>query len=963
MSIQIGTASLNTQNVTNRERIILRSDVQSNLINIASALPDTYIVIDNFSLGKSNNTFQIFENERTRLLELQRSNTTIFPNLTLQNGLDVSGLTRCRSNIICNSNVSSKSLTTENAWIQSKEPLNSNTPVLKVSRVNNTDALNVLANGNINIPNGSVGIGTTIWNSNTYLLHVDNSAYISQTMYASNLLTWSINNPEYRNGIDFTSNKMIIKGTTEVIGSFDVTGRIILSCNIDVQSLNVRDTAVVPILMIDNSNTSVLPTLSLVYSGDIDNGNTSNIIDIQIRPEDSNIYAFVMDHHGKIGLGTDSPGAIIDIFGTANHIADNLVRYRNESDSCGSFVIGSNATVGIGTDFAKNKLYVRHCDEPKFIVGVDEVTGSPLYGSNEDYNALIAINNEEIYNTFNRSLVQGLSNDIEVMRISNKGHLLIGGIASCNVGVKDQYAIDVNVDKIARLPRVELHSIFGEPRSNVIAGNQVRLHNLNTLSTCNAILSNAQVQNGIFHYIFASNYEIMGMKCFEDEPGLFSVMVSNFHFEGTAILFASNFMSDMQTDPVAEGKLKIVCEDPPGNSISRGISVVGNKDTSIRVQSYSFNPLFELTNTNYNAALGMEVGGALFLRHGTNDVKMRLGADNTVDILNNIKINQRGLGINQTSTIDNPLQVRGRSFFTNLNNQPVLYVNGGATGEASTRLVGICTNTPTASLDVQGNMFVKDDSVFNNSLVITKSVGIGTTSYTLQDVLYVEGRTQNCLSLNNKGSANTLIVTTSTSNAVIDNQGRVGLNTMSPRFLLDIHGNVNFDGRLFNNGVEYKGSQWNTTTNNDVYFIGNVGVGTYIPTYGIHLLDRSCYIGSNLVVNCNVNVNGTVFSQGSFVTTSDKTVKIDLTPIKEPLERVEKINGYTYLRVDTGKRETGLVAQEVLDILPEVVNASSDSPLLSIAYGNMAGLFVEAIKELHTKVQRLEKEVAELKRQ
>jgi hypothetical protein len=46
------------------------------------------------------------------------------------------------------------------------------------------------------------------------------------------------------------------------------------------------------------------------------------------------------------------------------------------------------------------------------------------------------------------------------------------------------------------------------------------------------------------------------------------------------------------------------------------------------------------------------------------------------------------------------------------------------------------------------------------------------------------------------------------------------------------------------------------------------------------------------------------------------------------------------------------VAQEVQKVLPELVNKSSDD-ILSISYGNMSGVIIEAIKELNAKVQDL----------
>ena len=57
------------------------------------------------------------------------------------------------------------------------------------------------------------------------------------------------------------------------------------------------------------------------------------------------------------------------------------------------------------------------------------------------------------------------------------------------------------------------------------------------------------------------------------------------------------------------------------------------------------------------------------------------------------------------------------------------------------------------------------------------------------------------------------------------------------------------------------------------------------------------------------------------------------------------------------ERFTGLIAQEVLEILPEAVMGSEEDHY-SLAYGNMAGLLVEGIKELTRKNEILETQLA-----
>jgi len=76
---------------------------------------------------------------------------------------------------------------------------------------------------------------------------------------------------------------------------------------------------------------------------------------------------------------------------------------------------------------------------------------------------------------------------------------------------------------------------------------------------------------------------------------------------------------------------------------------------------------------------------------------------------------------------------------------------------------------------------------------------------------------------------------------------------------------------------------------------------------------------------------------------TDRRLKSEIERIEGGLEKVSKINGYTYIQ--NNKRSTGCVAQEVMEVL------------YTLAYGNLAGLFVEAIKELKGELDALKKKV------
>ena len=97
--------------------------------------------------------------------------------------------------------------------------------------------------------------------------------------------------------------------------------------------------------------------------------------------------------------------------------------------------------------------------------------------------------------------------------------------------------------------------------------------------------------------------------------------------------------------------------------------------------------------------------------------------------------------------------------------------------------------------------------------------------------------------------------------------------------------------------------------------------------------------------------SGTVTAP-NFVSSSDARLKTDVETVSDALDRVRKLRGVTFTRRDTGSRGIGIVAQELAPIVPEAVMTHDDG-LMSVAYGNLVGLLIEAIKELadQTKLQ------------
>ena len=100
-----------------------------------------------------------------------------------------------------------------------------------------------------------------------------------------------------------------------------------------------------------------------------------------------------------------------------------------------------------------------------------------------------------------------------------------------------------------------------------------------------------------------------------------------------------------------------------------------------------------------------------------------------------------------------------------------------------------------------------------------------------------------------------------------------------------------------------------------------------------------------------------LWTSGNVTAYSDIRVKTNIERIPDALDKVSQLNGYTFDRTDVAEdeeplRQTGVIAQEVLEVLPEAVTGDEEGHY-SVAYGNMVGLLIESIKELKAEVEDL----------
>lgn len=104
-----------------------------------------------------------------------------------------------------------------------------------------------------------------------------------------------------------------------------------------------------------------------------------------------------------------------------------------------------------------------------------------------------------------------------------------------------------------------------------------------------------------------------------------------------------------------------------------------------------------------------------------------------------------------------------------------------------------------------------------------------------------------------------------------------------------------------------------------------------------------------------VALSSSIWCVGDIIAYSDARVKTNIQIIDNPLDRIKKVRGVTFTRTDfedKEKRYAGVIAQEMIEALPEVVTENADGEL-SVSYGNVVSLLIESIKEQQKQIEEL----------
>jgi hypothetical protein len=122
--------------------------------------------------------------------------------------------------------------------------------------------------------------------------------------------------------------------------------------------------------------------------------------------------------------------------------------------------------------------------------------------------------------------------------------------------------------------------------------------------------------------------------------------------------------------------------------------------------------------------------------------------------------------------------------------------------------------------------------------------------------------------------------------------------------------------------------------------------------FGSVAADNGNFFGD--IIARNGTFSGALFATGNVtgadvIATSDVRTKNSIETVESALDKVMKMRGVFFERnIEPGERRVGVIAQEMEEVLPEVVYTDSDG-IKSVSYGSIIGVLIEAIKELNTK--------------
>ena len=124
---------------------------------------------------------------------------------------------------------------------------------------------------------------------------------------------------------------------------------------------------------------------------------------------------------------------------------------------------------------------------------------------------------------------------------------------------------------------------------------------------------------------------------------------------------------------------------------------------------------------------------------------------------------------------------------------------------------------------------------------------------------------------------------------------------------------------------------------------GFVGIGTASPSNTLEVV-----------------AGGTTLAD-AWTVRSSRRFKTNIRPLEGALEKIEQLQAVSYQRKSDGRHEIGVLAEDVDQVLPEVVARDPETnEVQGVDYSRLAALLIEAVKSQQVEIQQLQAQVLQL---
>jgi hypothetical protein len=428
-------------------------------------------------------------------------------------------------------------------------------------------------------------------------------------------------------------------------------------------------------------------------------------------------------------------------------------------------------------------------------------------------------------------------------------------------------------------------------------------------------------------------------------------------------------------------------QDSSGLSLTSGIvtaGTYGSTSNQTKVDTITVDTYGRVTGvttgatgdiTGVTAGTGLSGGGS----SGTVTVNLsHLGLESLADPnADRVAFWDDSAGAFQWLTMGSNLSISGTTLNATDTNTNTTYSAGSGLSLSGTTFSHTDTSSQ-ASVNNGGNTVIQDvtlDTYGHVTGLASKTLtlsGLGYTGASNADLynywtIDVQGQQSNITStgiLNIQGTGATNVTydpvakmvtidsTDTNTNTTYSADGNYGLTLSGTTFRLENDRRRNATGE----------DVWSGNTHDYTFYDASIGIRWY----------TAAAEEMRLTNGGDLHVDGDVIAYSS--TVSDRTFKDDINTISDALDKIKKLRGVEYVwntGSRKGKKDLGLIAQEVEEVLPEIVH-EHEMPLMedaeagktykTVDYEKMVGVLIEAMKDQQAMIETLTAKVETLEK-